>query len=76
MKKSILFFTAFVIGFLPCTIAQPSIQWQKCLGGSADDAVYSTISTNDGGYIMTGETNSLNGDVSGFHVGGDRKSVV
>jgi hypothetical protein len=42
-----------------------NIQWQKCLGGSGHDFVYSNQQTADGGYIMTGLTNSNDGDVSG-----------
>jgi len=49
--------------------AQPAIQWQKCRGGTKIDVAYSTIQTNDGGYISVGETQSTNGDVTGFHGG-------
>lgn len=44
-----------------------SIEWQKCLGGSSDDIGYSVRQAQDGGYIVTGETASLNGDVTGLH---------
>jgi hypothetical protein len=47
------------------------LQWQKCLGGSLNDAGYSIKQTADGGYILTGYTNSIDGDVSGNHGGGD-----
>ena len=43
------------------------IQWQKCLGGSNTDEAYSIQQTTDGGYIVTGETKSNNGDVSENH---------
>ncbi len=43
------------------------IQWQKCLGGSAEDRLYSIAQTKDGGYIVAGETISTDGDVSGNH---------
>ncbi|QSB26135.1 T9SS type A sorting domain-containing protein [Flavobacterium sp. CLA17] len=42
-----------------------NIQWQKCLGGSSHETVYSNQQTSDGGYIMTGITNSTDGDVIG-----------
>ncbi len=46
-----------------------SIKWQKCYGGSNyDDAGY-IEQTTDGGYIISGSTNSNDGDVSGYHVG-------
>ncbi len=44
-----------------------SIQWQKCLGGSGIDDGGSIQQTFDGGYILTGDTYSNNGDVSGNH---------
>lgn len=43
------------------------IQWQKCLGGSGDDAGYDIQVTSDGGYILCGYTKSNNGDVTGNH---------
>ena len=43
------------------------IEWQKALGGTANDAVACIQTTTDGGYITTGYTNSNNGDVSGNH---------
>jgi hypothetical protein len=47
------------------------IQWQKCLGGSNDDAATSVEFTGDGGYLLSGSSNSNNGDVSGNHGGQD-----
>ena len=43
------------------------IQWQKCIGGSRDDNANSIWHTNDGGYIIGGETNSNDGELSGYH---------
>ncbi|UUX92556.1 lectin like domain-containing protein [Methanoplanus endosymbiosus] len=45
--------------------------WQKFLGGSLSDIGNSIVQTSDGGYILTGETYSLNGDVSGNHGSSD-----
>ncbi len=45
----------------------PSIQWQKCLGGSTIDEGFSVRQILDGGYIIAGYTQSNNGDVSGLH---------
>src|ERR1035437_10516260 len=42
-------------------------QWAKCYGGYKDDKFNSISHTSDGGYIMTGTTNSNDGDVSGLH---------
>ena len=45
--------------------------WQKCFGGSSEDRAYSVNETSDGGYIIAGESHSIDGDVSGNHGGGD-----
>jgi len=37
------------------------------LGGSSDDNGHSIQQTSDGGYIVAGQTSSLDGDVVGFH---------
>jgi hypothetical protein len=47
------------------------LQWQKCLGGSMDEWGRSIQQTTDGGYILTGHTQSNDGDVSGNHGGPD-----
>ncbi|MBC7864651.1 MAG: T9SS type A sorting domain-containing protein [Bacteroidia bacterium] len=68
--KQLLIRFSLILNFLLCCLycaAQPSIQWQKCMGGTGMDAPMSTIATSDGGYIMTGAANSLNGDVTGVH---------
>lgn len=51
--------------------ANGNIQWQKCYGGTRWDAAYGIEQTLDGGYIVVGESNSTNGDVSGNHGGYD-----
>lgn len=48
-----------------------SIQWQKCLGGSAYDFANSIQQTSDGGFIISGYTESNDGDVTGNHGLGD-----
>lgn len=49
----------------------PAIQWQKCYGGTGDEAANCIIQTTDGGYIAAGYTNAANGDVTGVHGGYD-----
>jgi hypothetical protein len=45
------------------------IVWRKCFGGSGNDEVWSLLRTSDGGYIVTGDSNSIDGDISGNHGG-------
>ncbi|MEI8134298.1 MAG: hypothetical protein WCH46_04350 [bacterium] len=46
-----------------------SIQWQRCLGGSGNDAGYSIIETRAGKFVMAGVTGSNDGDVIHNHGG-------
>lgn len=46
-----------------------NIQWQTCLGGSGNEWSPIVKQTADGGYLLTGETSSHDGDVSGNHGG-------
>jgi hypothetical protein len=65
MKKT-LFILGVVLLQLNC-FSQPTIQWQKSLGGSSDDYGFNVQQTADGGYIVAGMTNSTDGDLSGNH---------
>jgi hypothetical protein len=47
------------------------IEWQKSLGGSFLDLAYSICLANDGGYVVAGESNSPDGDVTGVHGSAD-----
>ena len=51
--------------------AAGDIDWQKSLGGSWNDNGMDARQTADGGYIVTGWSNSFNGDVTGNHGGND-----
>jgi len=65
MKKIIL---VLFLQITCCVFGQaPSIEWQKCLGGSLSDTARSIQQTSDGGYIVAGQAYSNNGDVSGNH---------
>jgi hypothetical protein len=48
-----------------------NITWKKSYGGSKSDGAWDIIETKDGGYAMTGYTNSTDGDVTGYHDSGD-----
>ena len=41
------------------------LEWQRCLGGSSNDTASVVQQTIDGGYIVSGYTESNDGDVSG-----------
>jgi uncharacterized repeat protein (TIGR01451 family) len=47
--------------------AQGFVLWKKLLGGSSSETAPSIAPTSDGGYVISGKTNSNNGDVSGNH---------
>jgi len=70
MKKVILIlFTLHTSLFTLHCLAQPSIQWEKCLGGSYDDEGYSIYQTNDGGYIVSGYSLSNDGNLDSSNIG-------
>ena len=48
-----------------------AILWQKTLGGTAIDSGRSIVATNDGGYAIAGYSESINGDLTSNHGGGD-----
>jgi len=65
--KNLLFTTFAILLSVSFAIAQPTIEWQKSLGGLGSDNSYSIQQTNDGGYIVSGVSDSNDGDVSGNH---------
>jgi len=74
MKKFVLVLTALLLCVAPGMAqeaAAPSIEWQKCLGGSGGEVAFDIRQTSDGGYVVAGYTNSNDGDVSGNHGGND-----
>jgi len=68
MKKYLLC-TLFLFSF--SGYSQPSIQWQKAVGGTGVDTFRSTLQTSDGGYIIAGSSTSVDGDISGNHGSSD-----
>jgi hypothetical protein len=52
-----------------------NLQWQKCIGGSHDDQASTIKETNDGGFIVIGNTYSNDGDVTGNHGAADYWAV-
>ena len=48
-----------------------NIIWSRCYGGSEGAVANAVINTNDGGFILVGETYSSDGDVTGAHGNAD-----
>jgi len=44
--------------------ASDVIQWKRTYGGTADDRGFDLVNTQDGGFIVTGRTNSIDGDIT------------
>jgi len=63
----IIFLLSLALLLQLSAFSQPSIQWQKSLGGTGYDAAYSIQPTSDGGYVVAGESDSNDGDVTGNH---------
>ena len=51
--------------------SQPTISWQKLLGGSKSEESYCIINTIDGGYLVAGLSASFDGDIFGNKGGAD-----
>lgn len=54
---------------------QGEIQWERCLGGSNIEYPRHISTTEDGGYIVFGNTNSTDGDVSNNHTTSDSYDI-
>ena len=63
MKRNLLATLFFSFSFF-LSICQPTIQWQKSLGGTDNDYGGPVQQTNDGGFIVAGRPKSNDGDVS------------
>jgi|GEM_PF-559451 len=51
------------------------LQWQKSLGGSGDDEGLSICAAVGGGYFLTGNTSSPDGNITGYHGSRDAWTV-
>jgi hypothetical protein len=70
MAAMFLFITTICFPQMPIANA-PAIQWQKNFGGSSYGTPFSLKLTSDGGYIVAGNTESNDGDVTNHHGGTD-----
>ncbi len=64
--KKIIAFPFIICAFALQAQNQPEIIWQKTYGGGQTDKAYSMDKTTDGGCIVAGSTNSVNGDITVF----------
>ena len=65
--KKFLPITILISNFSFFLFAQPTIQWQKNFGGTGTDEAKSIQQTSDGGFIVVGNTYSVDTDVTGNH---------
>lgn len=64
----VIFTYLFLQFFIQISLAQaPTILWQKSFGGSYYDKAQSVIELNDGGYLIAGNSQSSNQDLSFNH---------
>lgn len=57
--------TVYILNFLIFLQAQvPAIEWQKTFGGTGTEEVNSILPTKDNGYIISGYTDSVDGNIS------------
>ncbi len=71
MKKTLLILAFALVQQTTFAQQAPALQWQKCYGGTNGDIAWSIQPTTDGGYIMAGDTSSIDEDVTGNHGGRD-----
>lgn len=71
MDRRIPLCLSLSIAFGTVCAQTPVIQWQHALGGTTTDIAYAAQQTADGGYIVAGNTDSNDGDVTGNHGGDD-----
>jgi hypothetical protein len=61
-----------LVRFNPLLAQQaPSIEWEKCLGGTSYDRAHDVRQTSDGGFVVAGYSQSIDGEVSGNNGTGD-----
>lgn len=48
-----------------------NLQWEHDFGGTKDDFANALLQSADGGYLVVGESKSVDGDVTGHHDGSD-----
>jgi hypothetical protein len=77
-KQSRKYFLIFLclISSIQLNAQAPAIEWQKTFGGTANETATNCIQTTDNGYLISGYTESNDGDVTGNHGGFNDAWVV
>src|SRR3954463_8748454 len=70
LKNLFLFLLSYFIISSASYAQAPTIQWQKCYGGTNAEQAFAVAQTFDGGYIVGGVARSSDGDLT-FHHGID-----
>lgn len=68
-------FSIFIISF-GASAQAPNIEWAVFLGGTEFDGAHDVIQTSDGGYLVVGESESSDLDVSGNNIGDEDFWIV
>ncbi len=63
MKYLLTFLGAILLFWGKDLLAQPVIEWERCIGGSSFDQGNYVEQVSDGGYIVAGTTKSLDGHI-------------
>ncbi|HET8964396.1 MAG TPA: hypothetical protein VFM99_10875, partial [Chitinophagales bacterium] len=63
----IIIFLSTLFGFNNAKTQTPEIIWQHTYGGNGDDRARDILTTDDGGYLTIGYTNSIDGDITYNH---------
>lgn len=69
MKFPFLFSVLLSILISGSIYAQVAIDWHKAYGGGSLESLGDIKATSDGGYIIAGSSGSVDGDVTGYHLG-------
>jgi gliding motility-associated-like protein len=64
MKALLVCILSLLLNFAQGQVIPPSLQWQRCFGGSLEDDGSDIQSTPDGGFIITGSSASSDGDIN------------
>lgn len=75
-KSLLLLLSILLFNFSFSNAQNPSIEWQKCIGGSKEDGAYHIIQTSDGGYLSIGTTTSNDYDALENHSSSNDLFVV